>query len=87
MSASLSGAHLVPNSVSLSCGSLFAGWWIRRTGGYYWLLIVTSFMPLLAFGMIASLNESSPTWFEWISVIPGGFGFASVLTGTLSESG
>lgn len=86
MSASASGAHLVPNSVALSCGSLFAGWMIRRTGSYYYLLVVTGALPVVSFVTLAFLNKDSPPWLEWISVIPSGFGFASLLTGTLSES-
>jgi hypothetical protein len=173
MSASASGAHLVPNSVALSCGSLFAGWMIRRTGSYYRLLIITGCesrlprtlrtfsalsamrdrlsqsaptqkgqirlsgcsiatatasrtkadllsllpclssprpspstpllsplvppyrlcifktssqaFPVVSFVILAFLDENSPPWLEWISVLPSGFGFASLLTGTLSK--
>jgi hypothetical protein len=72
MTPAMSGAHLVPNSVSISIGSLFAGYVIRRTGRYYWLLVVTSAMPVSAFLMLAFLNDRTPSWFEWICVIPSG---------------
>ncbi|KAM0791302.1 hypothetical protein ACM66B_005774 [Microbotryomycetes sp. NB124-2] len=83
MTSSAAGAHLVPNSVALSAGSLFAGWMIRKTGGYYWLLVVTSSLPVFTFAVLTTLNESSPALLEWVSIIPSGFGFASVLTCTL----
>lgn len=63
--------------------SLYFVQMIRRTGRYYWLLVITSAMPVFAFLLLAFLNEDTPAWLEWISVIPSGFGFASVLTGTL----
>ena len=103
MSASAAGAHLVPNSIALSCGSLFSGWVspepefkprpkpaddrhqvMRRTGHYYWLLIISGALPFVTFVILSFLDENSPPWLEWISVLPSGFGFASLLTGTLS---
>ncbi|KAK4056724.1 hypothetical protein OIO90_002276 [Microbotryomycetes sp. JL221] len=83
MSSSMAGAHLVPNSVALSAGSLFAGWMIRKTGSYYWLLVITSALPVISMSILTTLNEDSAEWLEWVSIIPAGFGFASVLTCTL----
>lgn len=56
---------------------------IRRTGRYTWLLIITGALPFISFVTLTFLNESTPAWLEWVSVIPSGFGFASLLTGTL----
>ncbi|SCV72159.1 BQ2448_4853 [Microbotryum intermedium] len=83
LSASQSGAHLLPNSIALSCGSLFAGWYIRHTGRYYGLIAVTSFLPIVALISTMTLNEHSSTFHEWFGIIPAGFGFASLITATL----
>ncbi|KAK4054525.1 AAA ATPase midasin [Microbotryomycetes sp. JL201] len=83
MTSSVAGAHLVPNSIALSAGSLFAGWMIRKTGGYYWLLVITSSFPVFSLAILSTLDEHSPAWLEWVSIVPSGFGFASVLTCTL----
>ncbi|SCZ88228.1 BZ3500_MvSof-1268-A1-R1_Chr2-1g04272 [Microbotryum saponariae] len=83
LSASQAGAHLLPNSIALSCGSLFAGWYIRHTGRYYNLIAVTSFLPILALVSAMTLNEHRSPFNEWLGIIPAGFGFASLITATL----
>ncbi|SGY20970.1 BQ5605_C016g08178 [Microbotryum silenes-dioicae] len=74
LSASQAGAHLLPNSIALSCGSLFAGWYIRHTGRYYNLIAVTSFLPILALVSAMTLNEHRSPFNEWFGIIPAGFG-------------
>ncbi|GAA6002939.1 hypothetical protein JCM10207_001909 [Rhodosporidiobolus poonsookiae] len=81
--ASQAGAHLLPNSVALSIGSLFAGWVIRRTGRYYWLIVITSALPVVALAFFTLLNEKSGWVISWLAILPSGFGFASVITATL----
>ncbi|TNY24707.1 major facilitator superfamily domain-containing protein [Rhodotorula diobovata] len=82
-SASEAGAHLLPNSIALSVGSLFAGWVIRRTGRYYWLIVVTSGLPVVALTSFIFLTESSGWFHTWFAILPSGFGFASVITAGL----
>ncbi|GAA5846704.1 hypothetical protein JCM3766R1_002886 [Sporobolomyces carnicolor] len=81
--ASQAGAHLLPNSVALSIGSLFAGWVIRKTGRYYYLIVVTSFFPIIALSSFIFLDENSGFVHSWLSILPSGFGFASVITAGL----
>ncbi|GAA5940426.1 hypothetical protein JCM3775_005088 [Rhodotorula graminis] len=82
-SASEAGAHLLPNSIALSVGSLFAGWIIRRTGRYYWLIVTTSGLPIIALVSFVFLTESSGWFHTWLAILPSGFGFASVITAGL----
>ncbi|GAA5891699.1 hypothetical protein JCM6882_006171 [Rhodosporidiobolus microsporus] len=81
--ASQAGAHLLPNSIALSAGSLFAGFVIRKTGRYYWLIVISSALPMIALASFCFLNEKSGWVQSWLSILPSGFGFASVVTATL----
>ncbi|BGP55673.1 hypothetical protein JCM8202v2_003278 [Rhodotorula sphaerocarpa] len=82
-SASRAGAHLLPNSIALSIGSLFAGWLIRKTGRYYWLIVITSAFPVISLTSFLFLSEKSGWFHSWVAILPSGFGFASVVTSTL----
>lgn len=89
VSAASAGAHLVPNSVMLSLGSLFAGWYMRRTGKYYWLIVTSAVLPLVAFVMMAvmtRLDDGGGPALQWISILPSGFGISSLITALLSAS-
>ncbi|WVF72227.1 hypothetical protein IAT40_007039 [Kwoniella sp. CBS 6097] len=82
-SSSSAGAHLLPNSILIGAGSLFAGWKMRHTGKYWWLGIgCSSLMVLSSIGMLF-WNERSPGWLTWLAQAPGGFGYAGVLTTSL----
>jgi hypothetical protein len=59
---------------------------IRKTGRYYWLIVITSAFPVISLISFLFLNESSGWFHSWVAVLPSGFGFASVVTATLSES-
>ncbi|KAM5542022.1 hypothetical protein V8D89_004332 [Ganoderma adspersum] len=78
-SASEAGAHLIPNGISVSCGSLFAGWMMHRTGKYRKLNLVFGLFPFVAAILISLMNENSPAPQLWLSIIPLGFGNAVVL--------
>ncbi|PVG01894.1 hypothetical protein CPB86DRAFT_698295 [Serendipita vermifera] len=82
-SASSAGAHIAPNSVAMSLGSLFAGWMMHRTGKYKVLNVVFGIFPTLAAVLIASLTVESSEWLQWLSLIPLGFGNSIVLQTTL----
>lgn len=82
-SNSLAGLHLVPNSIALSIGSVFAGVWMRKTGRYYWLTFICSlFMVLAAVGFLF-IHRQTPEWFLYGTIAPHGFGVTGVLTCTL----
>ncbi|KAJ7119169.1 vacuolar amino acid permease [Mycena epipterygia] len=78
-SASTAGLHLMPNSVSMSTGSLFAGWMMHRTGRYKTLNLVFGIFPFLGAVLISLMREDSGPIQSWLSIIPLGFGNAVVL--------
>ncbi|CDO71943.1 hypothetical protein BN946_scf184940.g90 [Trametes cinnabarina] len=82
-SASEAGAHLIPNGISVSCGSLFAGWYMHRTGKYKKLSLIFGIFPFVAATLIAMMREDSPPIQQWLSILPLGFGNAVVLQTTL----
>jgi len=82
-SASTAGAHLLPNSLSMSCGSLFAGWIMSSTGRYKALSVIFGIAPFIATMMMSRLNRDSSVFAQWFSIIPLGFGNAVALQTTL----
>ncbi|KAH7335239.1 MFS general substrate transporter [Rhizoctonia solani] len=82
-SASVAGAHLLPNSLAMSLGSLFAGWYMSKTGRYKILTDIFGLFPCVASLLIYRLQENSSGFEQWFSIIPMGFGNAVVLQTTL----
>ncbi|KAF8507617.1 major facilitator superfamily domain-containing protein [Gautieria morchelliformis] len=82
-SSSTAGTHLLPNSISMSFGSLFAGWIMSSTGKYRLLDMVFGIGPFIATVLMTRLNEQSGIFAQWFSIIPSGFGNAVVLQTTL----
>ncbi|KAH9816450.1 major facilitator superfamily domain-containing protein [Melampsora americana] len=80
--SSEAGLHLVPNSIAIAFGSLLAGIIIRLTSRHKTLTMIGT--VVFGFGsaiMVASgLQQASA---QWISIVPIGFGFASVATSLL----
>jgi len=78
-SASIAGAHLLPNSLAMSTGSVFAGWVMHKTGKYKLLNLIFGFFPFVGATAICLINEESGFIQTWFSIIPLGFGNAVVL--------
>ncbi|KAI0761482.1 vacuolar amino acid permease [Trametes elegans] len=78
-SASEAGAHLIPNGISVSCGSLFAGWIMHRTGKYRQLNLIFGIFPFVSATLLSFMREDSPPVQQWLSILPLGFGNAVVL--------
>lgn len=81
--ASTAGLHLLPNSMAMSCGSLFAGYMMHRTGRYKVINIMFGFFPFVGSLLITFIHENSGPLQSWLSIIPLGFGNAVVLQTTL----
>uniref|UniRef100_A0A8H7XZJ5 Major facilitator superfamily (MFS) profile domain-containing protein n=1 Tax=Psilocybe cubensis TaxID=181762 RepID=A0A8H7XZJ5_PSICU len=77
--ASTAGLHLLPNSLSMSTGSLFAGWMMHKTGRYKKINLVFGAFPFIAAVFIYHIREDSGPIQSWFSIIPLGFGNAVVL--------
>lgn len=78
-SASTAGLHLLPNSVSMSLGSVFAGWIMHKTGRYKIPNTVFGIFPFIAAISIWRMHEGMGPVQSWLSIIPLGFGNAVVL--------
>ncbi|KIJ63392.1 hypothetical protein HYDPIDRAFT_113380 [Hydnomerulius pinastri MD-312] len=77
--ASIAGLHLLPNSMSMSIGSLFAGWVMHRTGKYKLINLIFGFFPFIGIVLITFMQETSGPYQMWLSIITLGFGNAVVL--------
>ncbi|KAF8205130.1 vacuolar amino acid permease [Pholiota molesta] len=75
--------HLLPHSIAISTGSVFAGWLMRRTGKLYTLTLVSCGMSVLASTLASLWSENSSSFHLWVDLIPQGFGMASFITSTL----
>lgn len=82
-SSSVAGAHLLPYSFLMGVGSLAAGWFMRRTGTYWWISIICGVMMVISSVMLCTWNRESPGWITWVSQMPSGFGYTGVLTSTI----
>ncbi|KAG8985640.1 hypothetical protein FRB90_004561, partial [Tulasnella sp. 427] len=82
-SVTIAGLHIMPSSVSMSIGSLFAGYMMHRTGRYKSLTTTFGVLPAFAALLLARLKRDSWTVTQWLSIVPLGFGNAVVLQSTL----
>ncbi|KAG1753863.1 vacuolar amino acid permease [Suillus paluster] len=82
-SSTNAGLHLLPHSVALSTGSMFAGWMMRRTGKLYHLTLASAALTILASILAALWNDNTSKYHLWLDIIPQGFGMASLITSTL----
>ncbi|KNZ77892.1 hypothetical protein J132_03168, partial [Termitomyces sp. J132] len=78
-STSTAGLHLLPNSICISIGNVFAGWMMQRTTGQYKLLnLVFGILPLVGTMLIREMREDSGQAYLWLSIVPSGLGNAVV---------
>ncbi|KAL7415709.1 MFS general substrate transporter [Mrakia frigida] len=81
--AGSAGAHLIPNSICIASGSLFAGWYMRHTGRYWKLQTIGALLVIFANVCLSTWSKTSPEWVLYLSMAPSGFGFAVTLTTSL----
>lgn len=81
--AAKAGLHLLPHSVAISTGSVFAGWIMRRTGKLYTLTLVSSLLTIFASTLVCLWGPNTSTFHLWLDLFPQGFGMASFITSTL----
>ncbi|KAJ6629159.1 vacuolar amino acid permease [Mycena sp. CBHHK59/15] len=78
-----SWSHLLPHSLAIPCGSLAAGWLMRRTGKVYTLTVAAAASSLFANILVVFWNDNSSPVHLWLDIVPQGFGMASFITSTL----
>ena len=59
----------MPHSVALSCGSIFAGYVIHRTGRYKTMNAVFGWLPFIGVTLIATMREDSNVFRTWLSIV------------------
>lgn len=96
-SASRAGLHLIPQVIPMAVGSVGSGWYMRKTGKYYWFTIACGALicvgPLLVatWPMAVKVNKMGEViqggegqlWTHWVFSGPMGFGTGAMLTTTL----
>lgn len=84
LSATQSGARLIPTSIGLCIGSLGTGLVMRASGRYYYLLNACTGVYITAFAlMVALLDLNTPAWPPFIMYMLAGLGYGGILTITL----
>ncbi|KAK7045268.1 MFS general substrate transporter [Favolaschia claudopus] len=77
------GVHLIPLSATIAIGSLFAGWYMRHTGRYWWLQTVACAGELVSCIVLAMWKIDSPEWLLFTTLIPFGIGFSTTTITTI----
>ncbi|KAJ7061476.1 MFS general substrate transporter [Mycena amicta] len=78
-SASSAGLHIAPNSLSVSLGSVFAGFMMHRTGRYKAVNLIFGCFPFVGAVLLSRMTMNSGPLQSWLSIIPLGFGNAVVM--------
>lgn len=63
------GLHLLPNSLSMSLGSLFAGWVMHATGRYKFINLTFGIFPFIGAVSMYRLKVDSNFWVQWFSIV------------------
>lgn len=74
------GKRLLPNFFSVAFGSLGAGYYMKRTGKYYWFVIFFCAIAVLGQFQIFLINPTISTWRQYILTIIPGFGTSVLIT-------
>lgn len=80
MSATVAGALLIPGIIAGVSGSLFGGFFMQKTGKYYWITILC-YSSLVVGASVVLVSAASPEFGfsnTWAIV---GIGIASVISG------
>ena len=63
------GLHLLPNSLSISMGSIFAGWMMHATGRYKTINLIFGALPFVGTVLIYRMREDSGPIQSWLSIV------------------
>lgn len=83
LTASENGLRLVPNFIGISIGSVGAGYYMKRTGRYYNLAVAAGILAILGAYRVTLLDTHTPTWQQFLMMLPQGMGYSCILTITL----
>ena len=77
------GLYLMPRIVSLSCGSVFSGFFISRTGEYKGITITAAFSLAVAITGYSFWTATTPMWFFFVTTVLDGLSMGILITTTL----
>lgn len=77
------GYRFTPNFFSIILGSLGAGYYMRSTGKYYKLLLVSGIITILGTWRVATIPRDYPTWAQYLLLVVPGLGGSVIVTATL----
>ncbi|KAG9038233.1 hypothetical protein FRB95_002194 [Tulasnella sp. JGI-2019a] len=80
---SCSGLRFIPYAFVIATGSLCTGLYMRWTGRFYYLTLLSGLLTILSTALLATWRQSSPPIHLWGDILPAGLGIGSVLTTTL----
>lgn len=80
MSPTNIGKRLVPNFFSVAFGSLGAGYYMKKTGKYYWFTVGFCMVSLLGHIQINLINPQIAVWRQYILLLVPGFGYSVLIT-------
>lgn len=80
MSPTSVGKRLMPNFFSTAFGSLGAGYYMKRTGKYYWFTVGFCFLSLLGHLQINLMEPDIATWRQYLLLVIPGFGYSVLIT-------
>ena len=83
LTASENGLRLVPNFIGISMGSVGAGLYMKRTGRYYNLAVAAGILAIYGAYRVTRLDTHTPTWQQFLMMLPQGMGYSCILTITL----
>ena len=77
------GYRFAPNFFSIVLGSLGAGYYMRSTGKYYKLLLLSGLLAVFGTWRIVTITPDYPVWAQFFLLITPGFGISVIITATL----
>lgn len=81
--ATQSGTRLISNFFGISFGSVGAGLYMKKTGGYYKLVVGVGLLATVGVIRIYSINPEISLFNQFTILLPCGFSYSSILTITL----
>jgi hypothetical protein len=59
----------MPNSISMSAGSVFAGWMMQKTGRYKAINLIFGIFLFVGASLISRMRENSGLMQSWLSIV------------------
>lgn len=83
LSASQNGARLVPNFFAVALGSLLAGFYMKKTGKYYNMMMLVNVLAIIGVLRMITITPQISQFEQFTLFLPSGFAYAAALTVTL----